>query len=88
MAQWRRWLRPATFAPVGAVAAAAVVAVVLLLGRNPAGFVSGVEPGGAIEDMELLADNDAMELGTDNDYDFYEWAAAQDANADAGTQGS
>jgi hypothetical protein len=77
------------FAPAGAVAAVAVLAVVLF-GARPDG---GVPPGApltaplttmngdspaALEDLELLADNEALGIASEADVEFYEWALAQD----------
>jgi hypothetical protein len=79
---WRSW------APAGAVAMA-VLATLLYVGQrgadapltNPAG-------GAAIDDLELLADADALELTSELDaeldYDFYEWAAAAASEGDSG----
>lgn len=62
-------------APAGATAAA-VLAAVLYLGRGPlTGPVNG-EGVAALDDMELLADADAFDLGQETDLDFIEWAAA------------
>ena len=66
------------FAPVGAVAAAAVLAVVLWTGR-PGVDAPGIAMGdgvAAVEDLDLLADNDALELARGGDPEFYEWALA------------
>ena len=79
-ARWLQWIQLRTLAPAGAVAAAALVAVVLWSGRGPVGGAIA-DSGAAIEDMELLADNDALEVNADGDYEFYEWAAAQDDSA-------
>ena len=68
----------------GAVAAAALVAVVLWQ-RQPVG-VPPVGPEAqrvAVEDMDLLTDNDSIDLMEGYDGSFYEWAAAQ---SDAGTE--
>ena len=79
---WRSW------APAGAVAMA-VLATLLYVGQrggdapltNPAG-------GAAIDDFELLADADALELtaelDAELDYEFYEWAAAAASEGDGG----
>jgi hypothetical protein len=32
----------------------------------------------ALDDLELLADNDATELADAEEYEFYEWAAAEE----------
>jgi len=62
-------------APAGATAAA-VLLTVLYVGRNPLhGPVNG-EGTAALDDMELLADADALDLGEESDLDFVEWAAA------------
>jgi hypothetical protein len=69
------WLNLRTLAPVGAVAAGLLIAV-LFLGQpgsrqvNPAG-------GSALDDLDLLADADAYELGQESDLEFVEWAAAE-----------
>jgi hypothetical protein len=74
-AQPRRWLTLRHLAPAGAVAGAALIALVL--------FQQGNGPGGAIDtvpaalyDLELLADADAWELSQEADLEFIEWAAA------------
>jgi negative regulator of sigma E activity len=82
---WRSW------APAGA-AAMAVLATLLFVGQRggdaPLGNPAG---GGAIDDLELLADADALELtaelDSELDYEFYEWAAAaaEQGNGGLGT---
>jgi hypothetical protein len=42
----------------------------------------------AIEDLELIADNDAIELPNPDDYDFYEWAAEAGAKSGGAEIGS
>jgi hypothetical protein len=76
------WLDIRVLAPGGAVAAAAVVAVVLWTGGmpRPAG-----EAGGPFDDIELLADADAYELSQESDLEFIEWAAAMGEQDVAGT---
>jgi Protein of unknown function (DUF3619) len=78
-AAWRNWL------PAGAVAGA-VLAVLLLVGRMPAPALQQASVASG-EDLELLADRDALALAQDQaaqegelDYEFYDWAAgtAQD----------
>jgi len=76
-----RWFgHRSLFAPVGAVAAVAVLAVVLFTGRpagqGPLGALNG-DGAPALEDLELLADNDALDLARDGDVEFYEWALAE-----------
>ena len=72
----RNWWR--SYVPAGAAAAVAVLAVVMWSGRgieNPTVVVSGASP---VEDMELLADADALDFVDDGeDLEFYEWAAGE-----------
>ena len=72
----RGWL------PAGATAAVAVLAVVLWTSRPNVAPLAAADSGSAIEDVELLADSDALDLAQDGDADFYEWAAAQNGDAD------
>jgi hypothetical protein len=79
------WSGFALMPAAGAVAAALLVAVVLWH-REPAGTpplaLDGQHP--AVEDMELLPDNDSIDLMEGWDGSFYEWAAAQtDAGAES-----
>ena len=63
----QRWW---AFAPAGAAAAVAVIAIVMWSGRTE------VEKDSVVEDLELLADADAAEFVADEeDLEFYEWAA-------------
>ena len=70
------------FAPAGALAVVGVLAVLLWT----------VRPGGdttAIEDLELLADHDALELARGGELEFYEWAlAVADADLDVEALGT
>jgi hypothetical protein len=72
---WRSWM------PAGAVAAAAVLAVMLWTGpgRDPAAQLAGVNGGGsAFEDIDLLADGDAPDFVSEADeLEFYEWAGGE-----------
>jgi cytochrome c-type biogenesis protein CcmH/NrfG len=75
------WWRGFTLMPAGAVTAALLVAVVLWQ-RHPAPELPVLEASHATaespaEDIDLLADGDAMELMEGWDGSFYEWAAAQ-----------
>jgi hypothetical protein len=63
----RRWI----WAPAGGFAVAAVIAVGVLMwpgGRTP-------QPGAAIEDLEIVADSDNLELL--QDVEFYAWLDEQ-----------
>jgi hypothetical protein len=70
----RAWL---SWAPAGALAAALLGALVYV--RHVPGLLPGGSApaaGAAADDLELLADADALPLAEDAaDYDFYEWAA-------------
>jgi hypothetical protein len=81
----RRW------APAGAgalaVAVFAVVFTVMPRGESPAlNPLSSAAP----EDLEMLADSDAVQLGGDQDvdYDFYEWAVSEAKGAGAPSVGT
>jgi hypothetical protein len=76
---WRNW------APAGALASGVLIALLFVghQGSAPVGIVAA----NPLEDVELLADADAYELGQEQaleqdqaqpgDYEFYEWAAGQ-----------
>lgn len=69
------WLTLRHLAPAGAVAGAALVAL-LFVGRDtPPGKVNESAPL-ALYDLELLVDADAWELSQEADLEFIEWAAA------------
>ncbi len=74
---WQRWFGMGGgfgLVPAGAVAGVALVAVVLWTGR-PEGRPGGMDTAAAFEDIELLADADALDLSTEADTEFVEWAA-------------
>jgi len=73
-----RWLRGTTLMPAGAVAAALLLAVVLWH-REPAGVEMPLPEaqGSSMEDIDLLADSEALDLLEGWDGPFYEWAASQ-----------
>jgi hypothetical protein len=75
-----RWLTPRYLAPAGAMASAALVAV-LFLARGPA---VNENAGAALLDLDLLADADALEMGEETDLEFIEWAAAMAGQDQAG----
>ena len=74
----RRWWRTFALMPAGAVAAALVLAV-LLWHRGPTVHESPLLEGHitGVEDMDLLADADGLDLVEGWDGPFYEWAADQ-----------
>lgn len=68
---WRGW------APMGATAAAGVVAVMIWAGRGvdpDTPLSAGSNGRSALEDIELLADAPEF-VGEADDVEFYEWAA-------------
>ena len=70
----RRWV------PAGAGAlAAATLAVLFLVGPRGESPAANVLASAGPEDLEMLADSDAVQLGREDDvdYDFYEWAASE-----------
>jgi len=82
LSPWLRW------APAGAVAMA-VLATLLYVGqRGGDAPLTNLAGAAAIDDLELLADADALELtaelNAELDYDFYEWAAAAASEGDSG----
>jgi hypothetical protein len=79
---WRRWI------PAGAVASAALMALLLVNQHGvsqPGVNQFGVAQPGAVpatlvaanglDDLDILADNDAVDMS--DDYDFYDWAATE-----------
>jgi hypothetical protein len=75
----RQVLMPAT----GAAAVAALVAVFMLSSGGHRLTASVADnPASALDVLDLVTDDDAMNLMEDNDGSFYEWAAAQ---GDSGT---
>ena len=85
---WRLSGRSGVLAPVGAMAAVVALTTVLWVGRPDASLTgAGAVAAGAPEDMELLADGDALAAMSEEDPEFYEWALAQDSAGNA-AQGS
>ena len=79
LVQWQRWL------PAGAVSAVVLAALLMQGGYGP--FARPMQPNvataEAADDLELLADRDALALaqdqsapGADVDYEFYDWAVS------------
>ena len=81
----RAWWSSFTLMPAAGAVAAALLVAVVLWHREPAGTqplaLDGQHP--AVEDMELLTDNDSIDLMEGWDGSFYEWAASQ---SDAGAE--
>ena len=75
------WWRSLTRMPTAGAAAAALLVAVVLWHRQPSGEPPVLEAQHAAEDMDLLADSEALELLDGWDGPFYEWATAQTGNA-------
>ncbi len=73
--RWYAWL------PAGAAAAVAVLAVMLWPGpgqKNDPPIVNDTQ----LDDLEIVADADALDLVDGEDLEFYEWAASAAANGE------
>lgn len=74
----RPWWQGYTLMPAAGAAAALLIAV-MLWHREPSALAPPVLEGqrAAVEDLDLLADADALDLMEGWDGSFYEWAADQ-----------
>lgn len=82
----RAWWGSFTLMPAAGAVAAALLVAVVLWHREPAGtppVALGAPHAAAVEDMDLLTDNDSIDLMEGWDGSFYEWAATQ---SDAGAE--
>jgi len=80
----RAWWRSLTLMPAaGALAAAVLVSVMLWHGHPGGAPVQADNQRLTAEDMDLLADKDALDLMEGGDGSFYEWAAAQTDNGES-----
>ncbi len=66
----------------GAVAAAVLVAFLLWPGARP-GYPAVLANAASVEDLDLIADRDGLDIMQSGDAQFYEWAMAQ-ADQDGG----
>lgn len=72
------WRRPALMPATGALAAAAVIALLLATHERPSRTLPAADGAqSAYEDIEMLSDTEALDLIEGWDGGFYEWAAAQ-----------
>jgi hypothetical protein len=80
-----RWWRPFALIPAAGTAAAAVLVALVLWHREPTGVETPMpEQAAAVEDMDLLADSEGLDLMEGWDGPFYEWAVAQtDGNGES-----
>jgi len=73
------WLRGTTLMPATGAVTAALLLAVVLWHREPAGVEMPLPEaqGSSMEDIDLLADSEALDLLEGWDGPFYEWAASQ-----------
>ncbi len=74
---------PGRWLPVGALAAAAVLAVAVWIARPVSGPAPQLADALVAEDAEMLASSEGPDLYAD-DADFYEWAGSEAAGAAGG----
>jgi len=80
----RAWWRSLTLMPAAGAVAAAVLVSVMLWHRHPdTAPMQAENQRVTAEDMDLLADKDALDLMEGGDGSFYEWAAAQTDNGES-----
>ena len=79
------WWRSLALMPAAGAIAAALLVSVLLWHRQPLGGEAPALDAQRVtaEDMDLLADKDALDLMEGGDGSFYEWAAAQTDNGES-----
>jgi hypothetical protein len=85
-ARRRPWWRGVALMPAAGAVAAALLVSVLLWHRQPSAVELPLLEGrnASLEDVDLLADGEALDLMEGWDGPFYEWAAAQtDANGES-----
>ena len=72
----QRFRVPGRWLPAGALAAAAVLSLAVLIARPPGSPGAPLADVSPVEDAEILASNDEPDLYAD-DADFYEWAESE-----------
>ena len=77
VATWIR--RPLLWMPASGAVAAAVLVSFVLWPHAPQGYPAAEVNHTTVEDLDLLADRDGMDLMQGGDGQFYEWAMAQAA---------
>jgi hypothetical protein len=82
------WLRGTTLMPATGAAAAALLLALVFWHREPVGIEVPMPEGqrSSMEDMDLLADGEALDLIEGWDGPFYEWATSQ-TDADGESRG-
>jgi hypothetical protein len=78
-----RWLSLGVMPATGALAAALVL-VVVLSGRGPERMLPTEGTQSTVEDLDLLADEEALNL-MESDGAFYEWALSQSETGEGAT---
>jgi hypothetical protein len=76
-----RFRVPGLWLPVGALAAAATLAIAVFM-TNPVQHTTLVADASPVEDAELLTSNDALDMYAE-DPEFYEWAGSDEAKTAA-----
>ena len=69
--------RPLLWMPASGAVAAAVLVAFVLWPHAPQGYPAAEVNHTTVEDLDLLADRDGMDLMQGGDGQFYEWAVAQ-----------
>jgi hypothetical protein len=77
------WIRLHLWMPAGGAVAAAALVAFVLWPHAPQGHPPGAVSQASVEDLDLIADRDGMDIMQSGDGQFYEWAMAQ---ADEGGQ--
>jgi anti-sigma-K factor RskA len=85
----RAWWRAPVFMPAtGAVAAAVLVLLIVTSHQRGGGALPVLEASGQpVDDIEMLADSDGLDLLENWDGGFYEWAASESEGGSDGTSG-
>jgi hypothetical protein len=77
------WWRSLTLMPAAGAAAAAVLVATMLWHGQPGEHGGTEAQRSAVEDMDLLADGEALDLVEGGDGSFYEWAVAETDNGES-----
>jgi hypothetical protein len=81
------WSRLHLWMPAAGAMAAAVLVAFVLWPHAPQGYPAAEANPTAAEDLDLLADREGMDLMQSGDGQFYEWAMAQDEQAQPAAPG-
>ncbi|HUN72737.1 MAG TPA: hypothetical protein VMU52_10525 [Steroidobacteraceae bacterium] len=75
------WIRLRLWMPAAGAMAAAVLVGFMLWPHPPQRYPAAVATPATMEDLDLVADREGMDLMQSGDGQFYEWAMAQDDQA-------